>query len=197
MKLAPRERLALGVLAAAVAVWALLQFVILPDSSSGAPAAAVTSLNSAQLRLKVAQLRQTAAALPVREALLRQSDADLADREHGIIQAGTAAEAQAQLVLTAQRVGKANELDVRGSDSPAPRAFGEYGIVYANITFDCHIEQLLNFLADLTREQELVVPSEERITSANAKEKMMSVRILLAGVVSKKLIPEKKGLGAF
>jgi hypothetical protein len=194
-KLAPRERMALAVLAAAVAIWALLQFVILPDSS--APATQVVSLNSTQLRQKVAQLRQIAAALPVREALIKQTDADLADRERGIIQAGTAAEAQAQLVLTAQRLGKANDLDVRGSDSPAPKAFGEYGIVYANISFDCHVEQLLNFLADLTREQELIVPSEERITSGNPKEKTMSVRMLLAGVVAKKLIPEKKGLGAF
>ncbi len=194
MTLAPRERTALAVLAAAIVVCVLL-FVILPDS--GAPGSRATSLSSAQLRVRVAQLRQTAAALPVREALLKQMAAVLAGRERGIIQAGTAAEAQAQLVLTAQRVGKANELDVRGSDSPLPKAFGEYGIVYANVSFDCHIEQLLNFLADLTREQELIVPSEEHITSTNAKEKMMSVRIMLAGVVAKKLIPEKKALGAF
>jgi hypothetical protein len=195
MTLAPRERYALMILAVAAGIWALLQFVILPDGN--APATQVVSLSSAQLRQRVALLRQTAAALPVREALIKQTDADLADREHGIIQAATAAEAQAQLVLTAQRIGKTNDLDVRGSDSSTPRAFGEYGLVYATITFDCHIEQLLNFLADLTREQELIVPSEERITSANPKDKSMSVRMVLAGVVAKKLIPEKKGLGAF
>ena len=83
------------------------------------------------------------------------------------------------------------------SDSAAPRAFGEYGIVYATITFDCHIEQLLNFLADLTHEQELIVPSEEHIKSGSAKDKLMTVRMVMAGIVSKKLIPEKKGLGAF
>jgi hypothetical protein len=83
---------------------------------------------------------------------------------------------------------------VRTSDFGAPRAFGEYGIVYANITFDCHVEQLLNFLADLTREPELIVPAEQRIASGNAKEKLMSVRMTLAGIVSKKLVPEKKGL---
>ena len=65
------------------------------------------------------------------------------------------------------------------------------------MTFDCHIEQLLNFLADLTHEQELIVPSEEHITSGNPKDKTMTVRMVLAGVVPKKLIPEKKGLGAF
>jgi hypothetical protein len=193
MTLTPRDRRALIGLAAAGCVLALL--IGIPGRSTSA--AQVTSLSSAQLRQRVTLLRQTAAALPVREALLRQTDADLADRERGIIQAATAAEAQAQLVLTAQRVGKTNELEVRSSDFAAPRVFGDYGIVYATITFDCHIEQLLNFLADLTREPELIVPSEERITSANAKEKMMNVRIVLAGVVAKKLIPEKKGLGTF
>lgn len=195
MTISTRDRYMLMLLGAASVVAALLYFVILPDGS--APAAQVVSLNSAQLRQRVALLRQTAAALPVREALLKQTDADLADRERGIIQAATAAEAQAQLILTAQRVGKANDLDVRGSDSATPRAFGDYGIVYATITFDCHIEQVLNFLADLTREQELIVPSEERIASGNPKDKTMTVRMVLAGVVAKKLIPEKKGLGAF
>ena len=115
----------------------------------------------------------------------------------GIIQAATAAEAQSELLQTAQRVGKANDVDVRSSEFGTPKAFGEYGLVYSTVRFECHIEQLLNFLADLTREQELIVPSEERITSASAKDKMMSVRMVLAGVVAKKLIPEKKGIGTF
>jgi hypothetical protein len=174
----------------------LALLVMLPNNS--APTAQGTSLTPAQLRQRVTLLRQTAAALPVREALLKQADADLADRERGIIQAASAAEAQAQLVLTAQQVGKTNSLEVRSSDFTPPKVFGDYGIVYATISFDCHIEQLLNFLADLTREQELIVPSEQRITSsANSKDKMMAVRIVLAGIVAKKLIPEKKGLGAF
>jgi hypothetical protein len=192
--LTSRDRRALIGLAAAGCVLALL--VMLPNNS--APTAQGTSMTPAQLRQRVTLLRQTAAALPVREALLKQADADLDDRERGIIQAASAAEAQAQLVLTAQRVGKTNSLEVRSSDFTPPKVFGDYGIVYATISFDCHIEQLLNFLADLTREQELIVPSEQRITSsANSKDKMMAVRIVLAGIVAKKLIPEKKGLGAF
>jgi hypothetical protein len=194
MTLNQRDRRALLLLAVAAVVATVLYFM---PSSGGAPAAAVSSLTSSQLRQRVALLRQTAAALPGREAMLKQTDADLADREHGIIQAATAAEAQAELLQAARRVGNANQLDVRSSDFGTPKAFGDYGIVYATVSFDCHIEELLNFLADLTREQELIVPSEERITTGNSKEKLVSVRMVLAGVVSKKLIPEKKGLGNF
>lgn len=195
MTVSPRERRALAILGAALVVWAVLEFVVLPDG--GTPAAELVSANPAQLRQRVALLRQTAAALPARESILKQADADLADRERGIIQADTFAEAQAELVQTARRVGNSNQLDVRSSDFGAPKVFGDYGLVYATVTFDCHIEQLLNFLADLTREPELIVPSEERISSGNAKDKLMSVRMVLAGVVQKKLIPEKKALGTF
>ena len=196
MNVSPRERRALMLLAAAGVVWAVLQFAILPDQTSTVNP--VAALSSTQLRQRLALLRQTAAALPVREALLKQTDSDLADRERGMIQADTAAQAQAELVETARRVGKTNDLDVRNSDFGAPKTFGDYGLVYATVTFDCHVEQLLNFLADLTREPELIVPSEERITSvSNSKDKIMSVRMVLAGVVAKKLVPEKKGLGAF
>ena len=105
----------------------------------------------------------------MRESLLKQVDADLADREHGIIQAGTAAEAQSEVLQIAQRVGKSNGLDIRSGELQPPKTFGDYGLVYAGVTFDCQIEQLLNFLADLTREPELVVPSEELITSGDPK----------------------------
>ena len=195
MNLTSRDQKALAILAAALAIGALLEFVAFPNKS--APSAEAVSLSSAQLRQRLALLRQTAAMLPIREAQLKQSSADLADRERGIIPGDTAAQAQSELLQTAVRVGKANQLEVRSSDFGAPKAFGDYGIVYATVTFDCHPEQLLNFLADLTREQELIVPSEERITSTNQKEKTMSVRMVLAGVVAKKLIPEKKSAGAF
>ena len=194
MTMSTRDRRALAGLGAAAVLAVVLLYWPGSDKS---PAAAVTSLNSTQLRQRVALLRQTAATLPVRESLLKQADADLGMRERGVIQAETFAQAQAELVETARRVGKASQLDVRSSDFGAPKAFGEYGLVYATVTFDCHIEQLLNFLADLTREPELIVPSEERITSGSAKEKLVTVRMVLAGVVPKKLIPEKKGLGAF
>jgi hypothetical protein len=195
VNLSKRDRTALILLGGAVCIYLLLQFTVLRDNN--APDSAAVSMSTDQLRQRVARLRQIAASLPVREALLKQTDADLAERERGVIQAATAAEAQSEVVQTAQRIGKANEIDVHSGDFPPPRAFGDYAIVYTNISFDCHIEQLLNFLADLTREPQLIVPSEERITATNPKDKTMTVRMLLAGVVAKKLLPEKKGLGAF
>ena len=196
--LSQRDRRALVVLGVGLVVAAVFYYIF-PNTSG---TAAVATANAGQDNVALAQqrlvrLRQIAATVPAREAVLKQTSSDLADRERGIIQADTAAQAQAALLEIARRIGKDEQIDVRGGDFGAPKAFGDYGLVYATVTFECHVEQLVNFLADLSRETELVVPSEERITTGNPKEKTMGVRMVLAGVVAKKLVPEKKGLAAF
>lgn len=199
MTISDRDRRALILLAVGLAAAAVLRFAFSDNSTASVSLVpANVSQNSIELaRQRLTRLRQVAAMLPAREAAMKQTASDLANRERGIIQADTAPQAQAALLEIARRVGKNDQIDVRGGDFGAPRAFGDYGLVYATITFECHIEQLVNFLADLSREPELVVPSEERMASGNPKEKTMTVRMVLAGVVAKKLAPEKKGLAAF
>jgi hypothetical protein len=194
MKISERERRALILMAAVLVIGAVLRYAFL-DHPTTTVSTSPNTIALAQQRLT--RMRQIAATLPAREATMKQTAADLADREHGMIQADTAPQAQAALLEIARRLGKNNQLDVRGGDFGAPKAFGDYGLVSATVTFECHIEQLVNFLADLSHEPELVVPSEERLTSGSPKEKTMGVRMVLAGVVAKKLVPEKKGLGAF
>lgn len=199
MTISDRDRRALILLAVGLAAAAVLRFAFSDNSTASVSLVpANVSQNSIELaRQRLTRLRQVAAMLPAREAAMKQTASDLATRERGIIQADTAPQAQAALLEIARRVGKNDQIDVRGGDFGAPRPFGDYGLVYATITFECHIEQLVNFLADLSREPELVVPSEERMASGNPKEKTMTVRMVLAGVVAKKLAPEKKGLAAF
>ncbi len=164
----------------------------LPDSN--APVAAVNGDSTKLAQLRLQRLRQIAATVSAREADARQAAQDLAVREKGIIQAETAAQAQARLLEIARKLGKVEQIDVRGGDFGTPKTFGDYGLVYTTVSFDCHVEQLVNFLAALSRQPELITPSEQRINTANAKEKLMSVRMVLSGVVPKKLVPEKKGL---
>jgi len=65
------------------------------------------------------------------------------------------------------------------------------------VNFDCRIEQLVNFLASLTKESELLATNEIRIALANPKTKTVGVRLTLAGVVPRNLVPVKKGFAAF
>jgi hypothetical protein len=191
-----RDRRALILLGAALAVYAVIYFVY-PGGSATVPNSSTSSESAALAKQRLARLRQLATTVPAREAMLKQTSSDLAAREHGIIQADTAPQAQAALLEIARRLGKNEMIDVRGGDFGAPKAFGDYGLVYTTITFDCHIEQLVNLLADFSQEPEIVVPSEERISAGNPKDKTMTVRMVLAGMVAKKLVPEKKGLVGF
>lgn len=197
MKLNDRERGLILLIVPALLMALILRFTMFSDSSSSS--AEATGADSVQLaQQRAARLRQLKALVPAREEVMKQAAADLAVREKGLIPGDTAAQAQAALAEAARRVGKADQIDVRSGDFPAPKAFGDYGMVFASVTFDCRVEQLVNFLADLGRQPELMVPSEEHLNASGpAKQKMMTVRLTLAGVVPKKLIPEKKGLAAF
>jgi hypothetical protein len=197
VNLSERDRRALVLLGVGLAVAAVLYFVFPNNSGTASVAAPANQDNIALAQQRLTRLRQIAATVPAREAVLKQTAADVAERERGMIQADTAPQAQAALLEIARRLGKDEQIDLRGGDFGAPKAFGDYGLVYATVTFECHVEQLVNFLADLSREPEIIVPSEERITSGDAKEKTMGVRMLLAGVVAKKLVPVKKGLAGF
>jgi hypothetical protein len=194
LKLTDRNRNLLIFAASSLLLALFLNYFVLTDTTASPTA---DTGNIAMSQQRAVRLRQVIATTPAREAIMKQTAVDLADRERGIIQAETAPQAQAALLEIARRVGQAEAVDVRGGDLGAPKAFGDYGLVFATISFECHIEQLVNFLADLQKQPELIVPSEERITSGQAKQKLLNVRMLLAGVVAKKLVPEKKGLGAF
>ena len=196
MSMSPRERPLVMLVVPAVLLAVILRFV-LPDGTAVPASGSSEAGDISMARQRATRMRQLISTTPARTSSFKQVTADLADRERGILQADTAPQAQALLLEIARRVGKSNEIDVRGGDFGSPKTMGEYGLVYATITFECHVEQLVNFLADLSRQPELIVPSEERISSTNPKLKMMSVRMILAGVTPKKLIPEKKGLGAF
>ncbi len=141
---------------------------------------------------RLARLREIAASVPGKETVLKQVDADLALRERGLITAATAAQASAALLDAAARVGKAEGIDVRGGDFGAPRQLADYGEVSAVVTFNCPIEKLINFLAALSREEQLITPAELHVAAGNTKEKTVAVRMTLTGIVPRKLVPEKK-----
>lgn len=195
MSLTARDRRALVLLGAGLLTVIVLRFGVYGDRQA-AVVAATNSIPLAEKRL--ARLRQVAATVPAKEALAKKMNSEAELRERGMIQAPTAQQAQAQLLETIRRVAKAENIDVRGGDFPELRPLGsEYGEAAVSVNFDCHIEDLVNFLADLTKETELLATNEIRIASANPKNKVLNVRLTLAGVVPRKLVPLKKGFASF
>jgi len=190
--LSARDRRALAILVVSAIVFA--GYRLLVTNPGDTTVASTDSVPLAERRLNT--LRQIVAGMPAREAALKQVESELEAREKNIMNAGTAAQAQARLLEIVRKVGSANGIEIRGGDFLTPKTFGDqYGEVFAGVTFSCRIEQFVNFFSDLSREPDLLAPSELTMNAQDQKNKTLSVRMVLSGVVPKKLVPEKKGYG--
>ena len=189
-----RALIALGILAPLI-----IGYYLFSDEESTTPVvAAVDTIPAAEKRL--ARLRELAASVPGKEQILSQVRSELAQREKGLIQADTAAQAQAQLLQTLRKVSRAQTppVDLRNTEMGQAKPFGkDYGEVAVSANFDCGIEQLLQMLADLTAQPEAIGTTELRIGAANPKQKTMPVRLTISALVRRGVVPESKGTASF
>jgi hypothetical protein len=196
MTLQPRERRALMLLPVAVAIFLVSYFW----NSSDTPVAAPTSSTAAIAEKRLARLREVAATVPAKEEILKKVTAELVDREKSLIRADTAAQAQAQIVQILRRLASQETppIDIRATELGGITALGDsYGAANVSIQIECRVDQLVNFLASIGSTNELISTSEIRINSTNPKEKTVIVRLTVAGVVPRKLVPERKGGASF
>ena len=151
------------------------------------------SIPVAQQRLEI--LRRKAALVPGREAVLKQVQAELAQREKGIVQENTAEQARAHLMELLHQTAKANGFDTKGATQlPEPKALGkDYGQVSVGESFTCGIDQLVNFLSAIANEPEILATDQVFVAPVPDKNKDITVRLIFSGVIPKKLLPVKKG----
>jgi hypothetical protein len=193
MTMTDRDRKALQLLGGALVVVAVIYFW--PEGGAASGPIAADSPQLVEQRLD--RVRRMMLQVPDKEAMLKSAQADLAAREKGMLQADTAPQAQAQLFQILRRVGRSlpQPIEIRASEIGQARSFGDdYGEVSVSIVFECGIEQLVNYLADLGAQPELLATSELRIGFAREKDKVLPVRLTVSGLVPRKLIPEKKGV---
>lgn len=189
-----RDRRALAWLAVALMLAAVYQFW--PSGAGGAAAATPEAVSAAELNLE--RLRRIAGTLPAKQDLYKAAEAELASREAGLMRAETGAQAQAQLItLLGDLAGDAGfqlrATELRGAVIPLGEAYGEASVT---VQFECRIEQLVNFLASLAAQPQILFTRELQINASNAKQKTINVRLTAAAVVPRQLVPDKKG-GAF
>jgi hypothetical protein len=193
----PRYRRALASLGVSVILsamyWAYTTYSI---PATVAPVGA-DSASTAEKQLD--RLRQLAATVPAKEAILQSVQADLDKREANFIGGDTAAQAQAQLLQNLRKLcaSATPPIDVRSVELGSVVPLGDfYGAANVAILIDCPIEQLVNLLTAIASQPELIYTSELRLTSQNnPKEKTVGVRIGVTGVVSRNLVPGKAGAG--
>jgi hypothetical protein len=187
----PRLRRALPLAVLMLALGAAIRYW--PESTAPVVAPAAETIPVAEKRL--ARLREIAASVPTRQENLKKVQAELAAREKGLIVAATAAQAQAQLLGIIRDLGHAESpaVEIRNTEGFGISAFGDaYGEATVSVLLDCRIDQLVNILAGLAARPELVSTSNMRVTLANPKDKTITVHLTVAGVVPRKLVPERR-----
>lgn len=163
-----------------------------PQSTPAVVAPAGDSVAFAEKRL--AKLREDAATAPAREEILKKVQAELATREKGILNAETAAQAQAQLIEIVRDLGRAETpaVEIRSTElipiEPLGDAYGEAAVA---VQINCRIDQLLNIMAGIGARPELISTGGVRITAGNAKDKTLEVRLTVSGVVPRRLVPAR------
>jgi len=157
-----------------------------------AVAAPTESIPVAEKRLEI--VRQKAATVPGKEVVFKEVSAELATHEKGVLQAETAAQAEAQLLEIIHRIAAANGFDARGAEElrEAKPLGNDYGEVSVTESFTCQIDQFVNFLAQLANEPQILATNSIHINGMNDKKKSIQVRLSLSGVVLRKLVPVKK-----
>lgn len=190
-----RRTLVLLLVMLGLLVAVILRFGLSNDSASVVVAPS-DSIPAAEHRLE--RLRQVAATVPGKEEVLKKALAELETRHAGMLNADTSAQAQAQLIQVIRRVAMANGIDARGAEEMRVRPLAnDYGEVSVTVTFSSAIEQLVNFLAALANEPQILATNEINISGGTDKKKNVQVRLGLSAVVPKKLVPAKRGLAAF
>lgn len=197
MNLTERDRRALIVLAVA-GVLILGYWWFTRNDTVRVVAVSTDSIPATEKRLL--RVRQVAATVPGKQQVLEQVNKELAVRERGLIQADTAAQAQAQLLQIIRKIAKSqpSPVDLRNTEIGPVKPFGDrYGEVTVSVNFESGIEQLINFLADVTVQKELIGTTDMRIGAANPKQKTMPVRLTLSALVRRELVPDRKAAATF
>ncbi len=192
MKLSERDRRALMLLGIAAA--ALVLYGLFTRGSAKNPTV-VGSDSTTLAERRLERLRQLAAMVPSREQAYKQNLQDLSLREKTLIAADSAELAQEKLLEIVHKLAKApgSSIDIRRQELGQPRPYADYGQVSLTISTACRIDQLVNFLADLTAQPESIGTEELHIGTINPDSKIMQVRMTISGLVPAKLISKKKG----
>ena len=186
-----RDRKALIALAVAVVVFLVLR--LLPSGNASAPKIVSQSASLDDLELRLRRLRLSMSRVPGKQAVLKQAASELAAREGHLIVADTVNQAQAQVLDTVKKLARKEGFEIRGTDFATPKPFGDvYGEVAVSINSECTMEQLVNFMADLSNEPALLATSDLRVSTGNPKQKTINLRLTVSGLVPRRLVPEKK-----
>lgn len=184
------DRRTMFVLVGGLALIGVLRFGVYSDRTPDTVAAASDSIPMSERRLE--KLRQVRSTIPGKEELLKKAQAELDDREKGMLRADTESQAQAQLFEIVQSIARSNGIDIRGIQEQHEKPLtDDYGEIWTTVAFSCAIEQLVNFMTALGNQPQILATNEVRVNGGNDKKKIIQVHLSVSAIVARKLIPKK------
>ena len=191
MMLQERDKRALKILIPVLVVG--LIWLFWPADDAGKTATPAVLNTPAGLEQQLERLRSKEALIPAKQGLMKDLQAQVNLRERGLIVADTLPQAQARLLQAVREVARQEGFDFRNATVGQASIFGgEYGQIAVQVVAECRIEQVVNFLADLTKRPELMATEDMRISAGNAQSKVLQFGVTVSGLVPKRLVPEKR-----
>jgi hypothetical protein len=197
MNMTDRDRRALLLLGGCAILFITIYFWPQPDPAADVVVPAADSIPAAERRL--ARLRDLAATLPAREKVLEEAKKDLAAREKGLFRAPTAPQTAAEILQHVRKLARAQSpaIEIQQTDLGGVDPLGkDYGESTVTVNFNCRIVQLLNLLADISAQPELIATKDLTVRAGDPKQKTMAVRLTVGGAVGRQLVPKRKELGS-
>ncbi|MFN7921847.1 MAG: type II secretion system protein GspM [Bryobacteraceae bacterium] len=192
MNLQARDRRALAMLGLAAVLSAIIYFW--PTASVAVVAPVTNSVPAAEARVR--KLREIIATIPGKQKVADGLAAQLKEREKGLIEAETGAQAQAQLLQIVRKLARSQSppIDIGANELGSITALGkDYGETSVAVSMNCRIEQLVNLLADISSQPEAIATNDLRINAADPRQKTLNVRLSISAVLPRKLVPERRG----
>jgi len=183
-----REKRALGALAGAFLLFLLAQFIALPWMEAAEKLRASLPLKEKTLR----KYHNLAALVGLRETDWRTIQGRLAEAERGLLDSKAAALASAELQQRLQQMAEQHGIELRSTDFPPVRplkpADAGYALAPVGLSFECTLDQLVNFLAavaagpkTLSIEQLSIMANPPR---PDRPRKMVTVRLVVRGLMA-------------
>ena len=189
MNLSFRDKRALSVLGAAVFVFLLVDFGLLPLVDRLAEARQGLAVQELTLR----KYRRAAASEAARQSSLSELQKRLATAEAGMLESQTAALAAAELQRTLKEVVAANQIELSGTEFlPAKPLDSEHTLISTRFAVTANMERLVNFLVVLeSGPKALGVRSLTVYANVGNPEKKVNATLVLSGVMRAEKAPEK------
>jgi Tfp pilus assembly protein PilO len=188
-----RDRRALLLLGAALVVFLVMQFGVLPHSGAGPESSTPVGV----LEKRLARLQQVERQKPRAAAAAEAASRDLAEVEKGLLKAATPAQASAEMQQLLRDLLRGQGMNMQSSEFGPIRPAGEdYAQVPLTVNFSCGIEQWINFMAALRNAPQVLSTIEVRMASADMRNKTVQVRMIVAGYIPASLVKAPTVAGA-